>query len=138
MSGLLTCQVLGYRRKLTCTKTEQSTDKASEHNGRTVFMRVLTGGGVNYVFYLLFPLHFTSSLFAPTSRFSSPHWMRYCHRSRSRSCVCSAGWDTVAAANLASDTLGWGRFLCRWFLDGRRRRSRCSDRCRSAGGGTPS
>ena len=31
----------GFRRKLACTKTQQSTDKSIEHNGRTVFTWVL-------------------------------------------------------------------------------------------------
>ena len=55
----------GFCSKLTRTKTQQSTDKASENNWRTVFKRV-SSGGVNFVFYPLSYLHFTSSLFAPT------------------------------------------------------------------------
>ena len=47
---------------------------------------------------------------------------------RSRSRVCSAGWDTVAvAADPASDTPGRGLFLCRPFLGGRRKQSLCSE-----------
>ena len=60
----------GFRRKPAHTKTQQGTDKASEHNGRKVFLPVSTGG-VNFVFYPLSSIHFTSSLFAPTSFFAS-------------------------------------------------------------------
>ena len=62
----------GFRRKLACTKPQQSTDKASEHNGRTVFTRV-SSGGVNFVFYPLSSLHFTSSIFVPTLLFASAY-----------------------------------------------------------------
>ena len=51
-------------------KTEQSTEKAREHNGSTVFLHVSTGGS-NSVFYLLSSINFISSLFAPTYFFAS-------------------------------------------------------------------
>ena len=39
----------GFRRNLARTKTQESTDKVSEHNGPTVFSRVSTGG-LHFVF----------------------------------------------------------------------------------------
>ena len=43
----------GFRRKLASTKTQQGTDKASKHNGRTVkFM------GINMEFFKLFLVFF--------------------------------------------------------------------------------
>ena len=62
--------IFGFHRKLAGTKTQQSTDKASKYNGRTVFMYVSTCG-VNFVFYLLSSIYITYSLFAPTSLFES-------------------------------------------------------------------
>ena len=53
-----------------CTKNQQNIYKESEHNGRTVFMRV-SSGGVNFVFYPLSSINFTSSLFATTYLFTS-------------------------------------------------------------------
>ena len=41
-----------FRRKLARKKTQQITDKASEHNGRTLFTRV-SSGGMNFGFYPL-------------------------------------------------------------------------------------
>ena len=66
----------GIIRKLACAKTKQSTEKASENNERTLFSR-LSAGGVNFIFYTLSSLNFTSSLFWTTSFFSSFHWERY-------------------------------------------------------------
>ena len=56
---------LRFCGKLACKKTQQITDKSSEHNRRTVLTRV-SSGGVKFVFYPLPFLHFTSSLFAST------------------------------------------------------------------------
>ena len=59
------------------TKTQQGTDKAGEHNGRTVFPRALvllartSAGVVSTSSYHLSSLYFTSSQFAPTSLFVS-------------------------------------------------------------------
>ena len=49
---------------------QKSTDKISQRNGRKVFS-CISIGGVNFVFYLLYSIHFTSSLFAPTPIFAS-------------------------------------------------------------------
>ena len=57
----------GFRRKLARTKTQQSTDKASDHNGRTVFLwalvlntRVSTGVVSTSSYHLssIYSLHF--------------------------------------------------------------------------------
>ena len=77
----------GVCRKLARTKTQQITDKACKHNGRTVFLRVLTCGGVNFVFYTLSSLSFTSSIFAPTSLFSLFHGVRYWLCCRNHDCM---------------------------------------------------
>ena len=69
----------GSCRKLARTKTQQITYKASKHNGRTVFLRVLKGGGVNFFFYPLSSIRFTSSLFPPPSLFYLFHRARYFH-----------------------------------------------------------
>ena len=59
-----------YRRKLTHTKTQQRTFKASKHSRCTVFLRVWTGG-VNFAFYPSSSIHVTSSLFMLPPLFSS-------------------------------------------------------------------
>ena len=59
------------------TKTKKITDKAGKLNRFTVFMCVLTVGCVRFVFYHLPSLHFTSSVFVPTSLFSSFYLARY-------------------------------------------------------------
>ena len=69
-----------FCRKLARMKTEKSKDKTSKRNGRTV----LTGGGVNFVFYPY--INFTSSIFAPTPLFSSFHQARYRFRCRNYDC----------------------------------------------------
>ena len=64
-------------RKLAHTKTKQGTDKASEHNGRTLFLRdflLLTRtltGLMSTSSYHLSSIHYTSSQFAPTYLFAS-------------------------------------------------------------------
>ena len=60
----------GFCREIAHTKIQQSTDRASKHNGRTVFTCVSTGR-VNFVFNPLSSIYSTSSLFAPTSLFAS-------------------------------------------------------------------
>ena len=69
----------GFRRKLASTKTQQGTDKASEHNGHTVFSRAWVfcthqqEGCQLVLFY-----HFSSSSkFAPASLFSLFRRARY-------------------------------------------------------------
>ena len=62
-------------RKLT------STYKGSKYDEHTVFLCVPTCG-VNFFFYPLSSLHFNSSIFAPTSLFSSFHQERYWCRCR--------------------------------------------------------
>ena len=61
----------GFCRKLARTKTQQGTDKASEHNGRTVFSWALVfhthQQKWRQFFYPLSSLCITSSPFAPTS-----------------------------------------------------------------------
>ena len=56
----------GFCRKLTSTKTEQITKKESKHNVHTLFLRILTGGDINFIFYVLSYLNFTSPLFVLT------------------------------------------------------------------------
>ena len=58
----------GLCRKLARTKTQQISDKASKHNGRKVFLQLSTGG-VNFIFYTLSSIKFTSSLFAATYQY---------------------------------------------------------------------
>ena len=67
----------GFFRKIAWTKTQQGTDKASEHNGHAVFlrdlillMRALTGV-VSNLYYRLSSIHYTSSPFLLTSFFVS-------------------------------------------------------------------
>ena len=57
--------IFEFRRKIAYTKTQQGTDKLSEHNERKVFSRVSTGG-VNFFLYLLSYIYYTSYLFAAT------------------------------------------------------------------------
>ena len=67
----------GFCRKLSRTKTQQSTDKASGHNMRIVFLRYLVfltpvlTGVVSTLSYHLSSIQYTSSLFVPTSLFAS-------------------------------------------------------------------
>ena len=60
----------GFLRKLVRIITKQSTDKVRERNGRTVFLCVLSGGGVNFVFILYFLIllvpHYSRQLYSST------------------------------------------------------------------------
>ena len=66
-----------FRRKLSRMKTQQGTDKASEHIGRTVFSRdylLLTcasTGVISISSHHLFFIHYNSSTFAPSPLFAS-------------------------------------------------------------------
>ena len=62
--------VFGFCRKLAHTNPQQITVKGSEHNTRTLFSRVSTGGD-NFVLYPLSSINFTSSLFLPNYIFAS-------------------------------------------------------------------
>ena len=67
----------GFLRTLACKKTEQGTDKASEHSGHTVFSRALvlltrvSTGLESTSSYHLSSINYTFSLFLPTSLFVS-------------------------------------------------------------------
>ena len=59
-----------FRRKIARTNTEQSTDKEIEHSRHTVFLCLLTDGGINFVFYPLsnlLPHYFHQLPFYPHS-----------------------------------------------------------------------
>ena len=70
---------LVFFRKLARTKTQQGTDKASEHKGRTVFLWAFVFltcasiGVMSTLYYHLSSIHYTSSLFAPTYLFVSAY-----------------------------------------------------------------
>ena len=66
---------ISQENQIACTKTEQIIEKDIKHNGRTLLTLRLTGGGVNFVFYHLSSLHFTSSLYL-CQLLLSPHSMR--------------------------------------------------------------
>ena len=49
--------LLGFHRKRACTKPQQITDKQSENNGCTLFMRISSGGvKLGFILYPLFIL----------------------------------------------------------------------------------
>ena len=115
---------LRFSSKLTRTKTQLITEKSSKHNVRTVFLRILTCGGVNFVFlYFILSSFYFLNIVANVPFLLVPWGEILISSSRSRSCVCSSGWNTVFAANPTSDTPGWGRFICPPF-PGKRQRGR--------------
>ena len=61
----------GFWRKIAHTKTQQGTDKASEHNGCAVLSQALVSGVMSTSSYNLSSIHYTSSQFAPTCLFAS-------------------------------------------------------------------
>ena len=68
-----------FHKKRLRTKPQEIIDKASNHNGFKVVLRLPTGG-VNFVFYPLSYICFTSSLFVVISLFaSSPATNRVFH-----------------------------------------------------------
>ena len=83
-------QFFRFFMKLARTKTQQKTNKASKHNRRTVFSTLFSQastGSVKLVFIPLSYLNFNSSLFAPTSLFSSFQSKRYWYRRHDRNIV---------------------------------------------------
>ena len=112
----------GFSSKLTRTKTQQITEKPSKHNVRTVFLRILICGGVNFFFkYFILSSFYFLNIVSNVPFLLVPWSEILMSSSRSQSCVCSSGWNTVSAANTTSDTSGRGPFICPPFPGNRQR-----------------